>query len=93
MLPAIYCPNEYQVQQFYSISKQLEDLNQHVITYTSKKTIFEDEEVRTLDELCVLHIFHGVFEKSPLFLLNYGSISFGKISKKCRKVYCYFGDY
>lgn len=56
-----------QEQQFYSISKQLEDLNQHVITYTSKKTIFEDEEVRTLDELCVLHIFHGVFEIPPYF--------------------------
>lgn len=37
--------NSLQEQQFYSISKQLEDLKQYVITYTSKKTIFEYEEI------------------------------------------------
>ncbi len=41
-----------QEQQLYSISKQLEDLKQHVMTYTSKKTVIEDEEVRTLEEVC-----------------------------------------
>lgn len=44
--------NSLQEQQFYSISKQLEDLKQHVITYTSKNKVFEDEEARTLDEVC-----------------------------------------
>ena len=40
-------------QQLNSISKQLEDLKQHVMRYTSKNISFEDEEdVRTLEEVC-----------------------------------------
>lgn len=45
--------NSVQEQQFDTISKQIEDLKQHMMKYTSKDMLFEDgEDVRTLDEVC-----------------------------------------